>query len=82
MEYRVDRKGDTTITLRQLTIKDIDNWDKMKAKDVYAKRKDANQSDTDVLDISIEITRETNGSLIGGPAIMIDDIENIDGDRR
>ena len=29
MEYRVDRHGDTTITIRQINIKNIKEWDKM-----------------------------------------------------
>ena len=32
MEYRVDRYGDTTITIRQMHIKDIQEWDVMMEK--------------------------------------------------
>ena len=34
MEYRVDRYGDTTITLRQVKISNIDSWDKLCFKDL------------------------------------------------
>ena len=44
MEYKVDQYGDTTITLRQIKIKDIEKWDKMSATDFVTKG-DVGQSD-------------------------------------
>lgn len=34
MEYRVDRYGDTTITMRKIKIQDIERWDRIKANDM------------------------------------------------
>jgi len=34
MEYCVDEHGDTTITMREIKIKNIDQWDKLKKADV------------------------------------------------
>ena len=36
MEYRVDQFGDTTITIRQIRIMDIEKWDKMNTDDTMA----------------------------------------------
>ena len=35
MEYRVDQYGDTTITIRQIKIKNIEKWDKMSTAEIY-----------------------------------------------
>ena len=34
MEYRVDRHGDTTITMREIKIRNIDQWEKIKIDDL------------------------------------------------
>ena len=34
MEYRVDRHGDTTVTIRQIKIKDIKEWDNMMGRSI------------------------------------------------
>ena len=44
MEYKVDEYGDTTITIRQIKIKDIEKWDMMSATDFVTKG-DVGQSD-------------------------------------
>ena len=41
MEYRVDRHGDTTITIRQMHIKDIKEWDDMMGKSASYEKDDS-----------------------------------------
>ena len=38
MEYRVDEIGDTTITIRQIKINNIQEWDKMSGDDLFQKQ--------------------------------------------
>ena len=33
MEYRVDRHGDTTITIRQIKVTNIDRWNRIESVD-------------------------------------------------
>ena len=62
MEYKVDRHGDTTITIRKLRIKDIERWNKMSAKDFVAKG-------------VVEQDESRTGSLIEEPADNETEIE-------
>ena len=38
MEYCVDKKGDTTITLRRIVIRNIKDWEKVKKDDMKESR--------------------------------------------
>ena len=41
MEYRVDRYGDTTITIRKIKINDIHKWNSMKVEDIVNEKLDS-----------------------------------------
>lgn len=51
MEYKVDRYGDTTITLREIKIKNIDSWNKMQSHD-HLLSKNTNSARTDTSFVS------------------------------
>lgn len=78
MEYRVDRHGDTTITLREIKINNIEQWDKLSVNDLIGYRADA----VDLIDSVSEVEQQgTETSLMSHRRSNIIKLDEVDLER-
>lgn len=72
MEYRVDRQGDTTITLREIKINNIDQWDQLSVNDLLGYTADSAATVDNGSKLSTPVDRRTKSHIISLEGVDIE----------